>query len=233
MCCAAACAVSSFFGLVWFSLGAAFWIIDTINGMTIHGMYVRSHVYRLRMEKYTRLHIEREMKRNEIKQKNEQWKKEEAEPKEDKKHTHNAPHTTHHTTWRERQSISYMYQYVTHLYIIMCSKPYEAYTIHNTHSVAHSLKSVGLLYTVNSHVTIPHPMICDAFNTFTPMFGCSLMVWNQLNTEKTTATVITTTHVNSIRILFSILNLNVVWNFRLDEFRKKTTKPNNFDGLLH
>lgn len=78
-------------------------------------MYVRSHVYRLRMEKYTRLHIEREMKRNEIKQKNEQWKKEEAEPKEDKKHTHNAPHTTHNME-RETEHIIYVSIRYTSIY---------------------------------------------------------------------------------------------------------------------
>lgn len=114
----------------WFGFGAAFWIIDTINEMTIHGMYVRSHVYRLRMEKYTRLHIERnETKRNET---------EKRAAKErggrSRKRTENTAHTQH---GKRDKACTYMYRYVTHLYI-MCSKPYEAYTIHNfSRTLAH------------------------------------------------------------------------------------------------
>lgn len=123
--------------------GAAFWFIDTINGMTIHGMYVRSHVYRLRMEKYTRLHIER----SEMKQKQKQKKKKERKKKEEDK----KKHTTHTQHGKRDRAYTYIYIY-TNIYVSILFYIYVAssmkciqYNFNRTltHSLTH--KFVGFV----------------------------------------------------------------------------------------
>lgn len=108
--------------------------------------------------------------------------------------------------------------------------------VYNTTSVGRTLTRNSLVcYTVNSHVTIPHPMICDAFNTFTPMFGCSLMIWNELKEKHNTQQQLQSQLTHSLiqrefQSRFTVFQRRL--NFLAGWIQKKTPEQNNFYGLI-